>query len=106
MGKRGPARIEAPCASKDASGNRFQIDEANGCCCEAKGHHTRSVARPPRPQMDKRGFARIKKPFTSKDTGDHNFQVDEKNGYSCEETGRQTRSVRQPSPVNMQSPSP
>jgi hypothetical protein len=64
MDKRGPARIEALCATKAAGDDYREVDETNGCCCEAKGQHTPSIARPPRPQMDKRGFARIEKPFT------------------------------------------
>ncbi len=50
--------------TKAAGDDYREVDETNGCCCEAKGHHTPSIARPPRPQMDKRGFARIEKPFT------------------------------------------
>src|ERR1700681_133312 len=99
MDERGPARIEALCATKAAAADNREVDETNSCRCEGKGQLTRSVAQPARPQMDKRGFARIEKPFTSKDTGDDNCQFDGKNGCRCEGKGQQTRSALPPSPV-------
>ena len=40
-------------ARQKAAGDDYrEVDETNGCCCEAKGQHTPSIARPPRPQMD------------------------------------------------------
>src|ERR1700730_6108715 len=46
MDKRGPARIEALCATKAAGDDNREVDAKNGCRCEAKGQQTRPARRP------------------------------------------------------------